>query len=92
MEFESLLMNKCFRSPSGAKPKKEKRYNKKKKGATLIFFEGNLPLMLYSLLFRFLLSYDLYVLMDAVVEDIYKRRQPLPTMDAVYFIQPTKEK
>ncbi|KAH9606174.1 hypothetical protein KSS87_015661, partial [Heliosperma pusillum] len=27
-----------------------------------------------------------------VVEDIYKRRQPLPTMDAVYFIQPTKEK
>jgi len=31
-------------------------------------------------------------LMDLVVEDIYKRRQPLPTMDAIYFIQPTKEK
>ncbi|RDX85544.1 SNARE-interacting protein KEULE, partial [Mucuna pruriens] len=29
---------------------------------------------------------------DEVVEDIEKRRQPLPTMDAVYFIQPTKEK
>ncbi|XP_039690284.1 SNARE-interacting protein KEULE isoform X3 [Medicago truncatula] len=26
-----------------------------------------------------------------LVEDIYKRRQPLPTMDAIYFIQPTKE-
>ncbi|XP_031124660.1 SNARE-interacting protein KEULE-like isoform X5 [Ipomoea triloba] len=26
-----------------------------------------------------------------VVEDIHRRRQPLPTMDAVYFIQPTKE-
>ncbi|KAL0373081.1 UNVERIFIED_CONTAM: SNARE-interacting protein KEULE, partial [Sesamum calycinum] len=25
------------------------------------------------------------------VEDIHKRRQPLPTMDAIYFIQPTKE-
>lgn len=29
---------------------------------------------------------------SAVVEDIYKRRQPLPSMDAIYFIQPTKEK
>lgn len=28
----------------------------------------------------------------AVVEDLYKRRQPLPSMDAIYFIQPTKEK
>ncbi|KAJ8449356.1 hypothetical protein Cgig2_002488 [Carnegiea gigantea] len=27
----------------------------------------------------------------SLVEDIYKRRQPLPTMDAVYYIQPTKE-
>ncbi|XP_057449868.1 SNARE-interacting protein KEULE-like [Lotus japonicus] len=27
----------------------------------------------------------------SLVEDIYKRRQPFPTMDAVYFIQPTKE-
>lgn len=27
----------------------------------------------------------------SLVEDIYKRRQPLPTMDAIYFIQPTKE-
>lgn len=27
-----------------------------------------------------------------VVEDMYKRRQPLPSMDAIYFIQPTKEK
>lgn len=28
----------------------------------------------------------------AVVEDLDKRRQPLPSMDAIYFIQPTKEK
>ncbi|KAA8522289.1 hypothetical protein F0562_012962 [Nyssa sinensis] len=27
----------------------------------------------------------------SLVEDIYKRRQPLPTMDAIYFFQPTKE-
>ncbi|XP_020093908.1 SNARE-interacting protein KEULE-like [Ananas comosus] len=27
----------------------------------------------------------------SLVEDLYKRRQPLPTMDAIYFIQPTKE-
>uniref|UniRef100_A0A0E0G8C7 Uncharacterized protein n=1 Tax=Oryza nivara TaxID=4536 RepID=A0A0E0G8C7_ORYNI len=28
---------------------------------------------------------------DSVVEDLYMRRQPLPLMDAIYFIQPTKE-
>ncbi|KAL0907556.1 hypothetical protein M5K25_021972 [Dendrobium thyrsiflorum] len=28
----------------------------------------------------------------SLVEDIYKRRQPMPSMDAIYFIQPTKEK
>ncbi|XAR54995.1 hypothetical protein NMG60_11030359 [Bertholletia excelsa] len=27
----------------------------------------------------------------SLVEDIYKRRQPLPTMDAIYFLQPTKD-
>nr|XP_029117492.1 SNARE-interacting protein KEULE isoform X3 [Elaeis guineensis] len=27
----------------------------------------------------------------SLVEDLSKRRQPLPTMDAIYFIQPTKE-
>ncbi|KAL2929684.1 SNARE-interacting protein KEULE, partial [Bienertia sinuspersici] len=27
----------------------------------------------------------------SLVEDIYKKRQPLPTMDAIYFIQPSKE-
>lgn len=27
----------------------------------------------------------------SLVEDIYRRRQPLPTMDAIYFIQPTQE-
>ncbi|KAG8374793.1 hypothetical protein BUALT_Bualt10G0032600 [Buddleja alternifolia] len=27
----------------------------------------------------------------SLVEDIHKRRQPLPTMDAIYFVQPTKE-
>lgn len=27
-----------------------------------------------------------------MVEDIYRRRQPLPSMDAIYFIQPSKEK
>ncbi|RXH93520.1 hypothetical protein DVH24_014096 [Malus domestica] len=28
----------------------------------------------------------------AVVEDLFRRREPLPSMDVVYFIQPTKEK
>lgn len=28
----------------------------------------------------------------AVVEELFKRRQPLPSMDAIYFIQPSKEK
>ncbi|KAJ8767662.1 hypothetical protein K2173_018220 [Erythroxylum novogranatense] len=27
----------------------------------------------------------------SLVEDIYRRRQPLPSMDVIYFIQPTKE-
>ncbi|KAF6148131.1 hypothetical protein GIB67_011906 [Kingdonia uniflora] len=27
----------------------------------------------------------------SLVEDLYRRRQPLPTMDAIYFIQPTRE-
>uniref|UniRef100_A0A7N0ZXT0 SNARE-interacting protein KEULE n=1 Tax=Kalanchoe fedtschenkoi TaxID=63787 RepID=A0A7N0ZXT0_KALFE len=27
----------------------------------------------------------------SLVEDIYRRRQPLPTMEAVYFVQPTRE-
>ncbi|THG21409.1 hypothetical protein TEA_008505 [Camellia sinensis var. sinensis] len=27
----------------------------------------------------------------AVVEDLFRRRQPLPSMDAIYFIQPSKE-
>ncbi|MED6146569.1 Protein transport Sec1a [Stylosanthes scabra] len=27
----------------------------------------------------------------SLVEDLFRRRQPLPSMDAVYFIQPTKE-
>jgi syntaxin-binding protein 1 len=27
----------------------------------------------------------------SLVEELYRRRQPLPTMDAIYFIQPTKE-
>ncbi|KAJ7952442.1 SNARE-interacting protein KEULE-like [Quillaja saponaria] len=27
----------------------------------------------------------------SLVEDIYKRRQPLPSMDAIYFIQPNRE-
>ncbi|VAH41096.1 unnamed protein product [Triticum turgidum subsp. durum] len=26
-----------------------------------------------------------------MVEDLYKRRQPLPSMDAIYFMQPTKQ-
>ncbi|KAL6653027.1 hypothetical protein ACP70R_011952 [Stipagrostis hirtigluma subsp. patula] len=26
-----------------------------------------------------------------MVEDLYKRRQPLPSLDAIYFMQPTKE-
>jgi hypothetical protein len=30
--------------------------------------------------------------LSAVVEDIYRQRQPLPTMDAIYFLQPTIEK
>ncbi|XP_057462810.1 SNARE-interacting protein KEULE-like isoform X2 [Actinidia eriantha] len=27
----------------------------------------------------------------SLVEDIYRRRQPLPTFDAIYYVQPTKE-
>ncbi|KAH9649006.1 SNARE-interacting protein KEULE [Citrus sinensis] len=27
----------------------------------------------------------------SLVEDLYRRRQPLPSMEAIYFIQPTKE-
>ncbi|XP_019709523.1 SNARE-interacting protein KEULE isoform X2 [Elaeis guineensis] len=27
----------------------------------------------------------------SLVEDLYKRRQPLPSMDAIYFIEPSKE-
>ncbi|XP_037483100.1 probable protein transport Sec1a [Triticum dicoccoides] len=27
----------------------------------------------------------------SLVEDLYKRRQPLPSMDAIYFMQPTKQ-
>ncbi|KAG8058842.1 hypothetical protein GUJ93_ZPchr0002g24905 [Zizania palustris] len=27
----------------------------------------------------------------SLVEDLYKRRQPLPSLAAIYFIQPTKE-
>ncbi|KAK9177943.1 hypothetical protein WN943_027133 [Citrus x changshan-huyou] len=33
----------------------------------------------------------LILLFPAVVEDLYRRRQPLPSMEAIYFIQPTKE-
>lgn len=28
----------------------------------------------------------------AVVEDLFRRREPLPSMDVIYFIQPSKEK
>nr|GMD62409.1 protein transport Sec1a-like [Ipomoea batatas] len=28
----------------------------------------------------------------SLVEDLFRRRQPLPAMDVIYFIQPTKEK
>lgn len=28
----------------------------------------------------------------SVVEELFKRREPMPGMDAIYFIQPTKEK
>ncbi|KAJ7962204.1 SNARE-interacting protein KEULE [Quillaja saponaria] len=28
----------------------------------------------------------------SLVEDLFQRRQPLPSMDAIYFIQPSKEK
>lgn len=27
----------------------------------------------------------------SLVEDLYRRRQPLPSLDAIYFIQPSKE-
>ena len=29
---------------------------------------------------------------SAVVEELFKRREPMPSMDVVYFIQPAREK
>lgn len=29
---------------------------------------------------------------SAVVEDLFKRREPMPSMDVIYFIQPSREK
>ncbi|GJN29732.1 hypothetical protein PR202_gb18050 [Eleusine coracana subsp. coracana] len=31
------------------------------------------------------------LLYNAVVEDLFKRREPMPSMDAIYFLQPLKE-
>lgn len=28
----------------------------------------------------------------AVVEELFKRREPMPSMDVIYFIQPAREK
>lgn len=35
---------------------------------------------------------DAFPIFFSVVEDLYKRRQPMPTMEAIYFMQPLKEK
>ncbi|KAH7849544.1 hypothetical protein Vadar_019444 [Vaccinium darrowii] len=45
--------------------------------------------LLYDML-RSTKAWGLEINME-VLEDINRRRQPLPTMDAIYFIQPTKE-
>nr|DAD18698.1 TPA_asm: hypothetical protein HUJ06_020161 [Nelumbo nucifera] len=37
------------------------------------------------------LEFTMFSMILAVVEDLFRRRQPLPSMDAIYFIQPTKE-
>lgn len=34
----------------------------------------------------------MFLFFSPVVEDLFKRRQPMPSMDVIYFIQPIKEK
>jgi hypothetical protein len=49
-------------------------------------------LSFYLIIWVFVLKAIAFSIFPAVVEDIYRRRQPLPSMDAIYFIQPSKEK
>jgi hypothetical protein len=49
-------------------------------------------LSFYLIIWVFVLKAIAFSNLPAVVEDIYRRRQPLPSMDAIYFIQPSKEK
>lgn len=45
---------------------------------------------IWRLMCYFMTALNIYF--ATVVEDLFRRREPMPTMEAIYFIQPSKEK